>query len=107
MAVEAAPDNTWLLGAANFSSPLDVGNHFGTRIRGVFTPQSTGSHVFLIRSDDVGVLYLGTTASVGSKAEIARNPHAAARFDKYHDVDIILDQFSRIYQRFYHFTRAV
>lgn len=53
------PDGTWVLDGRVFATPYDVGNHFASRIRGVFTPLDTGLHSFWIRSDDVGALYFG------------------------------------------------
>eukprot|EP00041_Stephanoeca_diplocostata_P039078 m.1585412 g.1585412 ORF g.1585412 m.1585412 type:complete len:2501 (+) comp25324_c0_seq5:242-7744(+) len=67
------PDGTWVLGGRVFATPYDVGNHFASRIRGVFTPQETGPHAFWIRSDDVGVLYFGEEPQEGDISNAGGN----------------------------------
>ena len=38
-------DGTWLHAGGVFSAPRDVGNNFGTRMRGIFTPLESGKSI--------------------------------------------------------------
>lgn len=70
------PDGSWLLLGGTFAAPADVGEHFATRIRGIFTPKLEGDHIFEIKADDYAVLWLGADENPASKRKIAFCPGA-------------------------------
>jgi hypothetical protein len=67
------PDGSWVLQGGGFKAPPNIGEFFGTRIRGVFVPVLTGNHHFMINSDDAGVLFLSDDRSPKHKRRIAEN----------------------------------
>ncbi len=56
----------------SFDCPVDFLENYGTRLRALIIPPTTGAYTFWIASDDQSVLYLSTDASPSSKQLIAR-----------------------------------
>lgn len=52
--------------------PRDVYENYGTRLRALITPPTTGNYVFWIASDDNSQLFLSTDANPANKVLIAR-----------------------------------
>jgi hypothetical protein len=65
--------------------PTNVGDNYGSRMRGWLVPPVTGNFVFWIASDDNGEFWLSTTDSKAYKALICRQPDSAGprQWDKY------------------------
>jgi hypothetical protein len=63
----------------------NVGDNYGSRMRGWLVPPVTGDFVFWIASDDNGEFWLSTTDSTAYKALICRQPQSAGprQWDKY------------------------
>jgi hypothetical protein len=55
----------------SFESPLNTGDNFGTRIRGLITPPVTGNYTFWIAGTDQAELWLSTDATPMRKQKIA------------------------------------
>lgn len=66
------PDFSGVL--SSFRSPVNVADNYGGRIRGFFTPATSGSYVFFMSSDDRGGLYLSTDADPANIKQIAFEP---------------------------------
>jgi hypothetical protein len=65
--------------------PTNVGDNYGSRMRGWMAPPVTGNFVFWIASDDNGEFWLSTSDSTANKALICRQPDSAGprQWDKY------------------------
>jgi len=65
--------------------PTNVGDNYGSRMRGWLVPPVTGNFVFWIASDDNGEFWLSTSDSTANKALICRQPDSAGprQWDKY------------------------
>ncbi len=65
--------------------PTNVGDNYGSRMRGWLVPPVTGNFVFWIASDDNGEFWLSTTDSKAYKALICHQPQSAGprQWDKY------------------------
>jgi hypothetical protein len=65
--------------------PTNVGDNYGSRMRGWLVPPVTGDFVFWIASDDNGEFWLSTTDSKANMALICRQPQSAGprQWDKY------------------------
>lgn len=50
--------------------PTDVGDNYGTRIRGYLHPPASGKYIFWISSDDQSQLFLSTDGDPANKAKI-------------------------------------
>ena len=48
------PQYTATLAGRVFAMPRDIGEHFGSRVTGVFNPQDSGEHSFCIEAKDTG-----------------------------------------------------
>lgn len=57
-----------------FTSPNDLGDAYGSRMRGVFTAPETGAYTFWVTGDDETRLYLSTDSNVANKRQIAFVP---------------------------------
>ncbi|KAA5548768.1 Ig-like domain-containing protein [Adhaeribacter rhizoryzae] len=66
----------------SFAAPVNMGDNYGTRIRGYVIPPTTGEYVFYIAGDDQADLYLSTSADPNQKKMIAylSRPTAANKF---------------------------
>ncbi len=60
----------------SFDSGKDVGENYGSRIRGLFTPTATKAYTFYIATDDGGSLKFGTAANPAGAAQIASTASA-------------------------------
>ncbi|EGD73260.1 ABCA2 protein [Salpingoeca rosetta] len=65
------PDQRFLLTSRVFSSPFDVADNFGQRIRGVFTAPASGAYTFWIAGDDHCELFLSTDETRAHVRKIA------------------------------------
>ncbi|MBI1225087.1 MAG: DUF4347 domain-containing protein [Bacteroidetes bacterium] len=63
------PDEAGLL--TSFDSPNNIGDSYGTRVRGYLSPTQTGTYSFNVTSDDYSELYLSTSADPNNKVLIA------------------------------------
>ena len=54
-----------------FEGPARYGSYYGTRVRALVTPATTGSYKFYISSDDAGALLFSGTGSAAGAAQIA------------------------------------
>ena len=54
-----------------FEGPSGYGTYYGTRIRALVTPPTTGSYTFYISSDDSSSLLFNTSSSAAGAAQIA------------------------------------
>lgn len=54
-----------------FEAPVDWGDNYGTRMRALVLPPTTGTYTFWISSDDASTLYLSTNEDPASKVQIA------------------------------------
>ncbi|WP_168194028.1 PA14 domain-containing protein [Pontibacter sp. SGAir0037] len=54
-----------------FESPINIGDNYGTRIRGYVTAPATGQYTFWLSGDDVAELWLSTSESPAGKVRIA------------------------------------
>ena len=69
----SAPD--WNMSTPAFEADItgtEVADHFSDQLLGYFIPQTSGSYVFFINSDDGGDLYLSTNASFSNIRLIAQ-----------------------------------
>ena len=66
---QKTPDNTAVL--TKFESALNIGDHYGARIRGYICPPQDGNYTFQIAGDDDCQLWLSTDDNVGNKVLIA------------------------------------
>jgi hypothetical protein len=57
----------------SFDCPQNVGDNYGTRVRGYIVPPITGNYTFWIASDERGELWLSTTDDPLNKVLIAYN----------------------------------
>lgn len=63
---------------ANFASPVDIADNYGSRVRAYLTPTNSGAYRFFISSDDNSSLLLSTDDNPGNAARIAYVPGATA-----------------------------
>ena len=79
-----APRNSVRL-VDSLEGPTNVGDNYGSRMRGWLVPPVTGNFVFWIASDDNGEFWLSTTDSKANEALICRQPQSAGprQWDKY------------------------
>lgn len=70
--VNTTPTSTGLL--TLFEGPSNVGDHYGSRIRGYICPPTTGNYIFWIASDNGSELWLSTNSSPANKMKIASVP---------------------------------
>ncbi|HEY0550836.1 MAG TPA: lamin tail domain-containing protein, partial [Verrucomicrobiae bacterium] len=56
----------------NMDCPVDFMENYGTRLRALVVPPTTGAYTFWVASDDQSVLYLSTDATPANKVLIAR-----------------------------------
>ncbi|MGI4899335.1 MAG: PA14 domain-containing protein [Janthinobacterium lividum] len=56
-----------------FESPVNIGNDYGTRIRGYICPPQTGSYTFWVAGDDATELWLSTDDNPANKVRIAQS----------------------------------
>lgn len=68
--LDEAPDETGLINL--FEAPANIGDNYGTRIRGYLCPPTTGSYVFWISGNDRSELWLSTDHNPVNKQLIAR-----------------------------------
>ncbi len=68
-----------LVALTNFASPVDVADNYGSRIRALLTPTSSGAYTFYISSDDNGQLLLSTDSSPANARAIASVPNWSAQ----------------------------
>jgi len=61
-----------------FEGPTDIGDSYGTRIRGYVHPPVSGAYVFWIATDDTGELWLSTDEDPAHKERIASCPSYAS-----------------------------
>src|SRR5687768_10669979 len=54
-----------------FETPKNIGDNYGTRVRGYVIPPTTGNYTFSISSDDRSELWLSTDATPANKRRIA------------------------------------
>jgi len=73
---EDRPDESGLVTA--FEGPIDIGDDYGTRIRGYVHPPLSGPYVFWIASDDTGELWLSSDEDPAHKERIASCPSYAS-----------------------------
>lgn len=68
-----------------FETPLNWGENYGTRVRGILYPPKDGNYIFWIASDDNGELWLSDDHNPGNASRIATVPeHTDPRqWDKY------------------------
>jgi hypothetical protein len=66
---EDRPDERGML--TSFEAPQDIGDSYGTRIRGYVHPPLSGAYVFWIAADDAGELWLSTDEDPVHKVKIA------------------------------------
>mgnify|MGYP003345615171 CR=1 FL=1 len=55
----------------SFEAPSDFADNYGTRMRALVVPPTTGAYTFWIASDDNSVLYLSTTDNPAQRSPIA------------------------------------
>ena len=67
--VDSKPDATTVL--KSFECPLNIGDFYGSRVRGFIYPPKTGEYVFRIASDDDSDLFLSRDATPANKRLIA------------------------------------
>jgi len=67
--VDSKPDATTVL--QSFHCPLNIGDFYGSRVRGFVYPPKTGEYVFRIASDDDSDLFLSRDATPANKRLIA------------------------------------
>jgi hypothetical protein len=68
----------------SFQMPrIDWGDYYGTRVRGLLYPPTTGSYRFWIASDDAGQLWLSTDAAAANAVMIAQVPGWSNRNEWY------------------------
>ena len=58
----------------SFEAPTNIGDNYGTRMRGYLHPATTGYYTFWIASDDNSELWLSTNDTPGGKVKIASVP---------------------------------
>jgi hypothetical protein len=63
---------------AGYEGPTNVGDNYGARITGFITPETTGSYIFFMSTDDNGELYLSTDDKSANKVLIASEPQWGA-----------------------------
>lgn len=70
-----------------FEGPANVGDNYGSRIRGYICPPVTGSYTFWISSDDYSELWLSTNDNPANKVKIASVSGwtAVREWTKYHE----------------------
>ena len=56
----------------SFSSPANIAEYFGSRIRGYVCPPTSGNYVFYVAGDDQADLYLSTDDTPENKEMIAK-----------------------------------
>lgn len=54
-----------------FETPKNIGDNYGSRVRGYVIPPTTGNYTFWIASDDRSELWLSTDENPGNKKKIA------------------------------------
>ncbi|MEN0052460.1 MAG: T9SS type A sorting domain-containing protein [Mucilaginibacter sp.] len=64
-----SPSSTTKL--TSFEAPLNAGENFGARVRGLVTPPTTGNYTFYIAADDAAELWLSTDATMTNRKKIA------------------------------------
>jgi len=64
-------DPTDSLSITSFNGPQNIGNNYGTRVRGYISPAQTGTYTFNITGDDECELYLSSNTSPTNKVLIA------------------------------------
>ena len=57
-----------------FTSPNDIGDAYGSRIRGIFTAPETGTYTFWVAGDDEVRLFLSTDSTAANKRQIGFVP---------------------------------
>lgn len=57
-----------------FTSPDNIADNYGTRIRGILTAPETGAYTFWVAGDDEVRLFLSTDQTEGNKRQIASVP---------------------------------
>ncbi|MFN3875619.1 MAG: PKD domain-containing protein, partial [Flavobacteriales bacterium] len=69
----------------SFQGPTNIGNNYGTRVRGWIVPPETGPYTFTVTSDDASAVYLSLNAEARFRRLICSVPGntLAAEFDKY------------------------
>jgi len=67
--VYSVPTSTSYL--TSFKEPSNVGDNYGSRVRGYVCPPATGNYTFWIASDDNSELWLSTTDQPSNKVKIA------------------------------------
>ncbi len=69
----------------SFQGPTNIGNNYGTRIRGYLVAPETGTYTFTVTSDDASAVYLSPNAEQIHKQLICSVPGntLAAEFNKY------------------------
>lgn len=87
---------------AIFEGPTNIGDNYGTRIRGYLYPPLTGAYVFWIASDDQGELFLSSDEDPAHKKRIAvspswTNPREWGKFPEQQSQPILLQAGSRYY----------
>lgn len=56
---------------ASFEAPSNIGDNYGTRIKGFVCPPATGNYIFWISSDDNSELWLSSDTNPANKIKIA------------------------------------
>ena len=59
---------------ATFASPDNIGDNYGSRIRGIFTAPQAGAYTFWVAGDDETRLYLSTDNTAANKRQVAFVP---------------------------------
>jgi hypothetical protein len=73
---EDRPDERVMI--TEFAGPVDIGDSYGTRIRGYVHPPVNGAYVFWIATDDTGELWISTDEDPAHKRKIASCPSYAS-----------------------------
>jgi len=63
---------------AGYEGPTNIGDNYGARITGFITPETSGSYIFFMSTDDNGELYLSTDDKPANKVLIASEPQWGA-----------------------------
>lgn len=85
----------------DFEAPSNIGDHYGSRIRGYICPPVTGNYEFEIPSNDQSELWLSTDEDPANKVRIAYAPGASAprtiKFSQQRSAPIYLEKHKRYY----------
>ncbi len=58
----------------SFQGPVNIGDNYGTRVRGYIIPPITGEYTFTLTSDDASVVYLSPGSDPQHKVELCSVP---------------------------------